>query len=212
LAQALPGQFTYPIFWPRSFAFDKRFNQIARPVYLVGYWQSEKYFAWNRERLLKDLWLVDTIPTNVSRILKTIQTTRSVALHVRRGDYVSNPAAAKFHGLCTKTYYQKAVAALKAKYADIQVFSFSDEPDWVRANLRLTAPMHVVDASPSGQAHIDLELMRHCQHHIIANSSFSWWGAWLCEKPEQVVHAPERWFADVGTDTSDLVPSRWVKG
>lgn len=207
LAQSVPALYDYPVFWPRSFAFDPRFERIRRPVYLVGYWQSEKYFAWNRVRLLKDIQLI-TPESPTTPMLKEICSSRSVGLHIRRGDYVTNAAAAQFHGLCDMAYYQASVQALQQQFADIQVFVFSDEPAWARAHLRLGVPTHYVVSNPG---HIDLELMRHCRHHVVANSSFSWWGAWLCESAGQVVHAPRCWFADPATDTSDVVPARWLQ-
>lgn len=207
LSQRVPAVLSFPVFWPCSFAFDPRFERISRPVYLVGYWQSEQYFGWNRVRLLQDIQLVTPVPATTPW-LEQIRNTRSVALHIRRGDYVSNAAAAQFHGLCGMDYYHAAVQALKLQFPDIQVFVFSDEPDWARTHLRLDVPTYYVDANP-GQ--VDLELMRQCCHHVVANSSFSWWGAWLCESDGQVVHAPRRWFADPATDTSDVVPARWIQ-
>ena len=208
-SQLAPAIFSFPMFWPRSFAFDPRFDQISRPVCLVGYWQSEKYFASNRDRLLPDLQLQTPLSAQTP-FLDEILSTRSVALHIRRGDYVSNASAAQFHGLCDMAYYVAAIEVLKARFSDIQVFVFSDDPNWARVNLKLNAPMHYVDTNPSDQGHIDLELMRQCRHHVIANSSFSWWGAWLCSSHDQVVYAPSRWFADLNVDTSDVIPSRWI--
>lgn len=196
------------MFWPASFAFDRRFERISRPVYLVGYWQTEKYFAWNRARLLQDIQLVDPLAAGTP-LLDLIRTTNSVALHLRRGDYVTNSAAAQFHGLCDMAYYQAAVAALKDRLADMHIFVFSDEPDWARENLKFDVPAHFVDANGADKGHIDLELMSQCRHHVIANSSFSWWGAWRSQSPDQLVYAPRRWFRDPGTDTSDVIPSRW---
>jgi hypothetical protein len=210
LAQTMPALFSYPAFWSRTFAFDARFEHISQPVYLVGYWQSEKYFAWNRECLLNDLRLMDPV-SPASPMLDLIRSTRSVALHIRRGDYVSNASAAKFHGLCDITYYQRAVDALKSRFSDIQIFVFSDEPDWALANLRLGVTTHIVNENPPEKGYLDLELMRECQHHVIANSSFSWWGAWRCNKPDQIVYAPRRWFADPAVDTTDVVPTRWIQ-
>lgn len=209
-SQALPQVSAFPVFWSRSFAYDSAFARLRRPVYLVGYWQSEQYFSWNRARLLQDIQLVDP-PVSSDPLLEQIRSTCSVALHVRRGDYVSNAAAAQFHGLCDMAYYQKAVDALKSRFPDLKVYVFSDEPDWARSNLRLGVPTHVVDAYPPTQGHLDMELMRHCRHHIIANSSFSWWGAWRNENPSQQVIAPQRWFADAGVDTSDVVPAHWSR-
>lgn len=208
-SQIAPAFASFPVFWPRSFAFDQRFDKILRPVYLVGYWQSEKYFTWNRERLLEDIQLVAPLP--VGPLMNEIHSTNSVALHIRRGDYVNNLAAAQFHGLCDMDYYQTAVSAMKARFPDIHVFVFSDEPDWAKSNLILEVPTHFVDANSMDKGHIDLELMRHCKHHVIANSSFSWWGSWLGESDHQVVYAPKGWFANTSTDTSDVVPERWIQ-
>lgn len=210
LSQFAPALFSFPVFWPRSFAFDARFEQIGRPVYLVGYWQSEKYFAWNRPRLLQDIQLLVPLPVTTP-LLDEIRSTRSVALRIRRGDYVSSTATAQFHGLCDIGYYHAAINALKACFPDIHVFVFSDEPAWAQINLLLDVPTRYVDANPADRGYIDLELMHHCRHHVIANSSFSWWGSWLCESGEQVVYAPDRWFAETTTDTSDLVPARWTR-
>lgn len=210
ISQFAPAYFSFPIVWPRSFAFDARFDRITQPVYLVGYWQSEKYFDWNRTNLLRDLQLVAPLPLDTT-LRDEIRSTRSVALHIRRGDYVTNSAAAQFHGLCDMAYYHASINALRSRFPDIHVFVFSDEPAWARANLRLDVPTRFVDANPTDKGHIDLELMRQCRHHVIANSSFSWWGSWLCESGEQVVYAPSRWFADPATDTSDVIPARWIQ-
>lgn len=210
LSQSMPGLYSYPIFWPSSFAHDPRFERIRRPVYLVGYWQSEKYFAWNRKRLLEDLTLLPSWSLD-SALLENFDPLNSVALHIRRGDYVSNPNAAQFHGLCDLSYYQEAVAKLAQRQPDIHIHVFSDDSDWVRQNLHLPLPMRVIDVASPDAAYVDLELMSRCQHHIIANSSFSWWGAWRCRSEGQIVYAPKRWFQDRGTDTSDVIPSRWAQ-
>jgi hypothetical protein len=206
-SQRFTSLLSFPVFWPESFAYDARFERIPRPVYLVGYWQSEKYFAWNRGRLLSDFSSVQ--PIEESTLLKVIRNTTSVALHIRRGDYVTNPQAAKFHGLCDLSYYQAAIDGLVTRFPELQVFAFSDDPGWVRRNLRLNVPLQVMDACSAYDAHIDLELMSNCRHHVIANSSFSWWGAWRAVSSDQVVYAPRRWFDDANTDTSDVIPARW---
>lgn len=209
-SQWVPLLSSYPVFWPRGFAFDRRFECISRPAYLVGYWQTEKYFVWNRSRLLQDIQLVTPLPPHTP-LLDEIRAANSVALHIRRGDYVSNPAAAKFHGLCDLTYYHAAINLLKNRFKDIQIVVFSDEPAWACDNLHLELPTIFVDANPPDSGHLDLELMRHCRHHVVANSSFSWWGAWLCERAGQMVCAPRRWFADPRTDISDVVPASWIQ-
>lgn len=209
-SQTFPRVFSFPLFWPASFAYDPRFERILRPVYLVGYWQSEKYFVWNRQRILSDLTLVRPILAETP-MLELIRNTVSVALHIRRGDYVTNPLASKFHGLCDLSYYQTAVEQLASRFPDIHVFAFSDDPVWAKKNLKLKVPVHFMEACATDEAHIDLELMTYCRHHVIANSSFSWWGAWRRSSTDQIVCAPRRWFVDAKTDTSDVVPARWIR-
>ena len=207
-SQSFPWLSSYPNFWPNSFAFDPRFEHIARPVFLLGYWQSEKYFAWNRRRLLQDITLLEPL-TPDTPWLKHMQASTSVALHIRRGDYVSNAAAAAIHGLCDLRYYASAVALLRQRLSDLEVFVFSDDLQWARDHLKLGVPTHFVQNVGTNTGMQDLDLMTHCKHHVIANSSFSWWGAWRCIAQEQQVIAPRRWFQDTGVDTSDVIPARW---
>jgi hypothetical protein len=208
ISQIFPDVFSFPVFWSSSFAFDHRIEMVSRPVYMVGYWQSEKYFFWNQERIKNDLQLLVSLDPQIP-FLDLIINTNSVALHVRRGDYVTNPVARKFHGVCKLDYYHRAIDAIKGVLKDIHLFVFSDEPSWARENLQSKVPTYFVDSGSGDKGHIDLELMSRCRHNIIANSSFSWWGAWRAQLPEQRVIAPSRWFADPNTDTSDVIPSRW---
>lgn len=201
----------YSVFWPESFAFDPRFNHIQSPVYLVGYWQSEQYFVDHRAALLKDLTRLDALPSPTMQWVARVQGCNSVCLHIRRGDYITNAAASQFHGVCDLSYYDNALTWIGKQHPDIHIFAFSDEPEWVKSHLKTEFPLTVVDANPPEQGGLDLEIMRHCRHHIIANSSFSWWGAWLADSQGQIVLAPSRWFADSSVDTSDVIPKRWLK-
>lgn len=208
LSFLMPDLFRSPVFLPHSFAYDARIEKLERPVYMVGYWQTERYFAWNRAQILQDITLSQSAAENMFWLQK-IRSCNSVSLHVRRGDYVSSATAALQHGTCDLAYYQSAIAALVRQEPDIELFVFSDEPQWASDNLRFPVPTHIVNANPPDRGYLDLELMRHCQHHVLANSSFSWWGAWLCVNPRQAVYAPGRWFANSGIDASDIVPTRW---
>ncbi len=210
LSQFLPSVFSFPVFWPNGFAFDPRFDRISKPTYLVGYWQTERYFKWNRAQLLNDVELV-TAPQAAKNYLKQIKACTSVALHIRRGDYVNNVSAAAVHGTCDLAYYSRAVEDLGKRISDIHLFIFSDDLEWSRQNLQYDFPMTFVDNPSLESTQIDLELMRHCKHHIIANSSFSWWGAWLAQTQSQLVYAPTRWFSDSNMDASDVVPQQWIR-
>ena len=140
--------------------------------------------------------------------------TPSVSVHVRRGDYVEDPATKAWHGGCGQDYYEQAVAHVRAYEPgrELHAFVFSDDPSWVRANLDLGCPTTVIDHNGPA-AHEDLRLMTCCRHHIVANSTFSWWGAWLGSGSDEggCVVAPRRWFNQDDVDTSTLVPSGWAR-
>ena len=209
-AQFFPRFASFPVFWPRSFAYDSRFEDVSRPVWMVGYWQSEKYFLHNRQRILQDLRLqvlrVEDLPCYA-----WIKSCNSVALHIRRGDYVSNINAAAIHGLCSLAYYEAAVSNLAAHQPGIEVFVFSDDQVWAKANLHLSVPTHFVEPYVCEPTFADMELMAICRHHIIANSSYSWWGAWRCREVGQQVYAPLQWFNDPGVDVRDVCPVSWKR-
>jgi hypothetical protein len=107
-------------------------------------------------------------------------------------------------------YYEKAVAHIQQQLKTPTFFVFSDDIAWAKENLRIDAPTHFVDA-PAQPAHCDMRLISLCRHHIIANSSFSWWGAWLAGNTDKLVVAPQQWFSDSSNDTSDLIPAAWVR-
>src|SRR5690606_26072631 len=124
------------------------------------------------------------------------KTTTSVSLHVRRGDYVQLQSAHNFHGVLPLTYYKRAILLLKEKLERFTIFVFSDDLDWVRSNLQAETPVVYVDYRSDDKTATDLALMSLCKHNIIANSSFSWWGAWLNRNPGKQVIAPKPWFRD----------------
>jgi hypothetical protein len=133
----------------------------------------------------------------------------AVGLHVRRGDYVSSPTTAAYHGLCTREYFESAARRISAERPDAEFFVFSDEPDWCREHLDLPVRFEVVSGVWSTDAITDLHLMARCRHHVISNSSFGWWGAWLSEGTDQIVICPARWFRDDSINTRDLLPASW---
>lgn len=182
-------------------------------VYLDGYWQSERYFADAAAVIRAELEPPEPATARDRELAAAIDATESVSVHVRRGDYVSAAVAREMLGPCSLDYYRRATAWLGERIAEPALFVFSDEPEWVREHLDLPFPTTVVDhgGDADGAAHRDLALMSRCRHHVIANSSFSWWGAWLGRDPEGRVVAPERWFARADLSSRDLVPERWVR-
>ncbi len=197
----------------KSFAFDVGFEQLGANTYIEGYWQSERYFFDVNEQIRKDFKLIES-PSGENQVwLDKINNTLSVSLHVRRGDYVSNPVANQVHGTCGLDYYVNAIAALSGQLqGDPEFFVFSDDPAWVREHLSFGPyRRHFIDHNGAQNGHEDLRLMTACKHNIIANSTFSWWGAWLNPHPRKIVIAPARWFRDETMNDADLIPEGWLR-
>ncbi|GAB1354786.1 alpha-1,2-fucosyltransferase [Erysipelotrichia bacterium] len=180
-------------------------------IYLSGYWQTEKYFQIIRETLLRDFTFKEPPDAENARILAMIMAAESVSVHVRRGDYVNNPATREIHNCCDAEYYARATRIIKERLSSPHFFIFSDDPDWVRGNFRVPGPMTVVAHNSGKRDHEDMRLMSACRHNILANSSFSWWGAWLNSEPSKIVIAPQRWYNSDKFATRDLIPEEWLK-
>jgi hypothetical protein len=133
--------------------------------------------------------------------------TGSIAIHIRRGDYFSDKRSKKDHGILGLDYFENALRFLTKQIESPVLFVFSDDIDWVKENFKSDIPKHYVDNSFGGPE-VSIHLMTKCNHNIISNSSFSWWGAWLNPNPNKIVVAPKLWFRDRPTST-DLVPEDW---
>jgi Glycosyl transferase family 11 len=193
------------------FHYDPALETANAPAYVVGYWQSERYFAAHADQIRRDFTPSKPLEPENAVIAAVISGTTAVSLHVRRGDYVSDAKTQAVHGVCGLDYYARAMAHIEAQIASPRYIVFSDDPDWTRANLTSPHPMTFVTANPPSRGFRDLQLMSLCRHHIIANSSFSWWGAWLNGRADKIVVAPAQWFASGGKDARDLVPKGWVR-
>lgn len=180
----------------------------SNSIYLDGYWQSEKYFLSNADFIRNDFDL-SYLKSNpdLELIIKKINSRESVSIHVRRGDYITNASANAHHGTCDLDYYYKAVNKIVEKLSiEVTFFIFSDDVSWCKENLKIKSEHFYVETS---EDYHDLYLMSICKHNIIANSSFSWWGAWLNGNIYKNIIAPKKWFAaDVATD---LIPDNWIK-
>jgi hypothetical protein len=178
-------------------------------VYLHGYWQSEKYFS-EIQNLLRDEFTLKESPDQASlAIAADIKSTTAIGLHIRRGDYASDEYTNQYHGLCSLEYYQLSAARISEHFSDIHIFVFSDDPGWVRHHLKLDYPTTLIDQANSDIE--DLWLMSQCRHFIIANSSFSWWAAWLGTAQEKQVFAPLHWFSDQQNESPHLIPPSWIR-
>lgn len=189
--------------------YDPQVLNLPDWTYLIGYWQTEKYFMDIRQQILKDFSFKTTPSTRNNQLLKEITATNSVSLHVRRGDYVSNKHANKFHGTKDLAYYKTALKPVLKQTKNPVLFIFSDDPEWCKQNLKFPLETIYVEGNKKGSE--DLRLMVSCQHNIIANSSFSWWAAWLNQNPNKVVVAPKQWFNDPRVNVTDVIPEAWLK-
>jgi hypothetical protein len=211
LQRRLPILFTNLYVAESGTTFHKEFFSYPENTYLDGFWQSELYFNTIESILVNDFVLRDPLNRENKDWLKKIEGCESVSLHVRRGDYVFNAAAQSHHGSCDADYYKKAIESIKEDYKDIEVFVFSDDLNWCKANLKIKETLHFVDVNQRENQHLDMFLMSHCKHNVIANSSFSWWAAWLNRNDDKIVIAPLKWFSDPSIKTYDLIPKEWIR-
>jgi len=197
----------------KHYHFDPAILTPRKKAYLDGYWQSEKYFSDIRDIIVRELSVRNPAEGANRSLAEQIADhgSSSVALHVRRGDYVNDPVVTNMHGSCSLQYYAAAIGRMAAEVTNPHFFIFSDDPAWVSGNFAMDHPCTVVGHNGVEAAHEDLRLMSLCRHHIIANSSFSWWGAWLAGNPEKLVIAPKRWFANAKMDSRDVIPEQWLK-
>jgi len=193
------------------FHFDPKILKPVNNRYLEGYWPSEKYFLDIGSIIRKDFTLKNKPDKTNIALLKRISIYNSVSIHVRRSDYVSDQKTYDFHGVCGLDYYKKAISLIAEKTNNPHFFIFSDDPDWCKSNFRLQSSTIYVTHNLGVKDYEDMRLMSACKHNIIANSSFSWWGAWLNSNPNKIVMAPKKWFCDKSIDTKDLIPQDWIK-
>lgn len=204
----------YPkIYFEQAFNFQKVVLSIKSPVILNGYFQSYKYFI-GHEDLIRQLFTfpLNKLDSENIKLLNTIKNSNSIAIHIRRGDYVNDEIAAQFHGTCSLGYYLEAIKLLISKNNEIILVFFSDDNDWVEKQfMDLPIAKIFVSHNKNENSWKDMFLMSSCSHNIIANSTFSWWAAWLNLNPNKIVMAPKNWFAEIGKNSNDLIPPKWIR-
>ena len=193
----------------KQFYFDPAILTLPDGVYLDGYWQTEKYFLGIQDIIHEEFALKSAPAGRDLELAEQISSCESVSLHVRRGDYVTNSQTYKACGVCPLAYYEGAVKWLSESVRSPQFFVFSDDIEWSRKNLSMPFPVTFVSHNGPDKNYEDLRLMSLCKHQIIANSSFSWWGAWLNRNPGKKVVAPKHWFKT--RETIDLIPAGWMR-
>lgn len=194
----------------KKYEFNSDYCKLKNNTYASGYWQSEKYFSDISETIRKDFTFPSELFSENHRYFSLIKSSHSVSIHVRRGDYVTNPGTNIYHGTCPVSYYKRAVYMLGKQIKNIKLFVFSDDIEWSKDNLRFQYPTFFVDNS-SEKSYTDMKLMSLCKYHVIANSSFSWWAAWLNPRRDKIVISPKRWFTDSAIQTSDFIPEEWIR-
>jgi hypothetical protein len=186
----------------KHFHFDENlFNNCSDNISLNGYLQSEKYFKHIENEIRKDFTFKDEIYNLSKNSFRSLNSSEVISLHIRRGDYVYNPN----HPVQTLDYY---INALNYFEDNLLVIIFSDDPSWVKSQKIFESDRFLV--SDGGDTYIDLCLMSLCKYHIIANSSYSWWGAWLA-KSKKVI-SPKEWFSGINShkDTKDIYCDDWI--
>ncbi len=183
-------------------------NHVPTVCYLSGYWQSEKYFQAHASKIRADFTFKLPMSDINTELAEQINQVNAVSLHVRRGDYVSSVKNNSMYGLCSLDYYQAAISYISARVINPQFFIFSDDMAWVKDHLNVGITCHFIEHNQGAESYNDMRLMSLCRHHIIANSSFSWWGAWLNANPEKIVVCPKKWFAN-DNNAVDLFPFDW---
>jgi len=188
--------------------FDPSVLQRSRDTYLQGYFQSEEYFADKADLIRRDFTLREPLRARCETHRKSILGAQSVSLHIRRQDY-KTPGLDQYP--LPISYYQEAIQYVASRVGNPHFFVFSDEPEWAAANLFTKCPMSIVSWKGS-RDYEELQLMMECRHHIIANSSFSWWGAWLNPRVDKIVVAPKQWQRkESSREMLDILPSTWIK-
>ena len=199
-----------------AFGFDEGLLGLKamhqRDLYLFGYWQAFPYLETIRPILQSEFKTKRSIADHYQAYLEKICSSESVMLHIRRGDYVHSPSAAKFHKALALSYYEQAIELLLLNKPNAHFFIFSDDLPWAKEALPKDLKMTFVENSLQADAAAqELQLMYACKHHIIANSSLSWWGAWLKQDCGGLVLAPNRWISDSSLDLSNLLPANWQR-
>ena len=194
----------------KYFHFDDNMLNYGSHVYIKGYFQSEKYFLPIKDLIKKEFTFKNDFIKNVKVFSDKVRTANTVSVHIRRGDMKNDPVMTGRHGVIPLSYYEKSIEIIRSKISNPHFYFFSDDINWARENFKNTDATFV--SGEISKTHFeDLYLMSHCGNNIIANSSFSWWGAWLNNSTDKIVIAPNKWFNSGPQDTQDLLPSDWIR-
>ncbi|MCX2450385.1 alpha-1,2-fucosyltransferase [Pedobacter sp. PLR] len=189
------------------FTFDPGVFQNSEFLYYWGYWQNQGYFIDIAEEIKAAFTFKLPLNEENQQILQQIKEANSIAVHIRRGDYLKDPLLG---GCCGKDYYQQAIDVIQKTTANPQFFIFSDDISWCKESLSLTGATFI-SWNKGQDSYIDMQLMSQCKHNIIANSSFSWWAAWLNQHPNKIVIGPNKWVNDPLYAGNNIIPPDWIQ-
>ena len=193
------------------FEFDEKLFKLDKNTYIEGFFQGEKYFK-DIEDIIRADFQFKNMPNEQNQVLiEKINATNSISLHIRRGDYVQKKRYQNVYATCSLDYYKRGVEYIAGMFENPTLFIFSDDIEWVKENLQLPYEGVYVSHNTGNRSYEDMRLMSLCKHNVIANSSFSWWGAWLNNNKEKVVIAPKKWFNDEKIVQTDVIPKDWVR-
>ncbi len=188
--------------------YSKKILDLPKHSFLDGYWQSELYFKDYANEIREIYSFSPNLNKENNLIINDINNNNSISIHVRRGDFLLKQN--NNHDTNLKEYYLKAIKDSSKFFKNPKFFIFTDDPSWVSENFILNHSYNVVDINHGSKSFLDMYLMSLCQINIIANSSFSWWGAWLNNNKDKIIYAPKNWFNDKLIRTDDLFPKSWI--
>lgn len=188
----------------KFFIFDEEALINSKSRMYWGYWQNENYFKHITEEVRSSFIFKYPLESENLKISKLILNSESVSIHVRRGDYVGHSLLG---GICDLNYYNEAISIIQKRTINPLFFIFSNDIDWCKTNLNLKNA-HYISWNENEKSYIDMQLMSICKHNIIANSSFSWWGAWLNDNQDKIVISPKKW---INSSSDSPAIEEWIK-
>ncbi len=194
------------IYSNESYRYDGQVLKLDG-YYIEGYWQSEKYFADIREKIM-DIYRFPEFSEGMDTWAEKIQNTCAVSVHIRRGDYLQY---SYLQNICTLEYYRRAMDYFRETLPEkVEFYIFTNDFPWAEGHFG-GKDCHFVKGNTGRNSFRDMQLMSLCRHHVVANSSFSWWGAWLNENPDKIVIAPESWINSPDGGKTDIIPESWIR-
>jgi len=192
----------------RYFSFDKSILDKGSNAYLSGNWVSPKYFEDIKDIIREDLTLKNKLPLSIENLKEIIEKENSLCVYIRRRDYVGN----NLYNVIDDDYYNKGIEYINKSSKIDKIYVFSDDIEWCKNNINFKFPTFFVDNKYEGERFVGyLYLMTFCKYFLIANSTFSWWGAWLSKRNGKIVIAPSRWVSDNSVDIDDIIEKEWIK-